>query len=135
LTSESLASSPLTKVGESSVESEVARATPSEIATPSGNSFAVDDLPCADSQDGPVHGRHPLDRPTLAVGRQQLVDRDPLVDHAPDDLDAVLVQRVLGHRLLDPLRKQRLGVDPALLSLEQDVQRALSRFGACRHLS
>ena len=36
LTSESLASSPLTKVGESSVDSEVANATASEIATTSG---------------------------------------------------------------------------------------------------
>jgi len=36
LTSESLANSPLTKVGESSVDSEVAIATASEIATPSG---------------------------------------------------------------------------------------------------
>jgi hypothetical protein len=42
---------------------------------------------------------------------------------------------VLGHRLLYPLRKQCLRVEAALLSLEQDVKRALSRFGAGRHLS
>src|SRR5450631_2782181 len=68
-----------------------------------GDRVAEDDLPGANPQDGPVNGRHTLDRPTLAVGCQQLVDLGPLGDHTPDDLDRVLVQRVLGRGSRYPL--------------------------------
>src|SRR5665647_346876 len=57
--------------------------------------IAEDNLPGADAQDGPVNSRHALDRPTLAVGRQQLIDLDPFGYHTPDDLDRVLVQGCL----------------------------------------
>src|SRR5450759_4594385 len=71
-----------------------------------GDELAVDDLPGADAQNGPVDGRHAVDRPTLAVGCQQLVDLDPPGDHAADDLNRVVVEGVLGGRLRDPLFQQ-----------------------------
>ena len=58
--------------------------------------------------------------------------------HLPDDalheLDGVLVQRRLGRPgSARRSRQQRLGVDAALLGLEQDVERALAGLAAGRH--
>ena len=128
LTSASRASRPLTNPGESSVESDGASSTASEIATAVGDVVVPDDLPRAEAQDGAVDAGHPRRRPPLRVRRDQLVDLGPSASTTP--LTSSTDERgSAAARSPEPpaARASRVGdVEAALVGLEEQVQRALT---------
>ena len=98
-----------------------------------GDVVVVDDLAGADPQDGPVDRGHALDRPALAV----VASSSLIAVHLPTTpCTSSTVYSFSGASVAgvgQALGQQRLGVDAALLGLEQDVERPLARLAAGCH--
>ena len=131
LTSARRASSPLTKAGDSSVDSSVASATASEIATRVGDLVVPEHLPRAEPQDRAVDGGHPVEGPALAVVGQRRVDVVPVPDDAAHEVRGVGVVGRPRLAVAQALVEERLGVEAALVRLEEDVEGPRTGLAAC----
>ena len=122
-------STPLTKPGDSSVDSCLASSTASSTATGSGTSLAYKKLPDRHAQDGAIDSRQPLQRPALQMGTDEFVDMSGVLGDAAGDCHRVRIQ-------LGDIGVRRRKDHPALchlfrgqtsrLSLEEQVNRTLA---------
>ena len=78
-----------------------------------------------------VDRRHPVERPLLGVGRQQLVDARLVRHDALDELGGVLAHRRIGLGQALPQDVER--VRTALIGLVEHVQRPLAGLAAGSH--
>ncbi|GMA85115.1 hypothetical protein GCM10025868_03650 [Angustibacter aerolatus] len=124
-------SRPFTKPGDSSVDRLRARLDGLADGDGVGYVVVVEHLPRAEPQHRAVDRRHPLERPALGVGGDELVEPLALGDDALDEHDGVVVDRRVGLR--QPVGEHRHGRDAALVGLEEDVDGALARLRAGCH--
>ena len=117
-----MASSPLTKPPDSSVEYSLASSTASEITTLVGTSSAPSELERGHPQHRPVDHRHPVERPVDGVLGDELVDAGLVVLHSPGQLRGIGLG---GHRQLVQHRAHALALQVGLVEqLERPFPRA-----------
>ena len=83
-------------------------------------------------EQGAVDRRHPVERPALGVGRQQLVDARPGGPTTPST-SSTAYSGTGGSAAADPVGERLQRVGAALLGLEEHVERALAGLAAGGH--
>jgi hypothetical protein len=85
-----------------------------------------------DSEHRPVDVRHPIERPTLGVAAEDLVDAGLVCGHALDQLHRVVAHRRVGQR--HSVRERAAQVEAAHIGLVEDVHRTLAGLTTRGHL-